>query len=794
MSISFTALMVTLFFTISSFAQESEKLPPPRSVDSRLECKTAFKNLFPDDVQGRYEMACHQQSVRDLILEKTNPPSAEKTLFLQCLNYVRGIKNIPDSFVADCADEATAHALLNPEYPKCFKATDREFGPFDAYQECQNATFLVDYKSDAFAECRSRLKSLKQDSRKILELCKNQEDRSRIISKNFEFCQEELESARSDSNTIVFFCNRKETLETMGHANYKNCRVSVGNMTRNKNVGIGLCSFSPALLDLVQKNPACIHRSVQSAYKNYVIYSAYAVKRTGDGSEKNYFLSLISDCGPEKLNKPENSNKIEAEVPANAHVRLLKDFNLHTSELIEFVGGPKPFVQVGGASALNYDAKNEVLYVLSDEAYMHSNAPARMYLYDFNKKLELRDSKTIPFTYGDADSPHVDGEGLVRLKDGRFIVSSEVGESNPRRSDHNGRRVIPSMNLNLFSRDASYLTYIPLPESFRSKYLRVVEKSYLKQVPLDPNEKPAKTDIPDRPEKSSSKGGKADKKGSKKDSPPVETITTESVVDERLDFETARDGGKFTVPKAWLYLYGTSGMDEDSSTPYEVKISHYIVAGLQYNKSVESLGLSPDESTLFLANEASLFQDMKHKTKCIERKPFENGEKRASVCRQMIRIARMSRVEAPETFRPFDEFKYELEAEIDNGVSEILPLSSLELLVLERSWDVEKQKVTARIFKVTLAAESQIPKGASVEQVGALPPLKKKLILDLDQVIPQLSPGLRTIDNFEGMTFGPTLENGNRTLLLVTDNNFSRNQKTLLLVFEILQDLVEKKP
>ncbi len=43
----------------------------------------------------------------------------------------------------------------------------------------------------------------------------------------------------------------------------------------------------------------------------------------------------------------------------------------------------------------------------------------------------------------------------------------------------------------------------------------------------------------------------------------------------------------------------------------------------------------------------------------------------------------------------------------------------------------------------------------------------------------------RYVDNIEGITFGPTLPNGHRTLIFVADNNFSPLQKTQLLLFEV---------
>ena len=56
--------------------------------------------------------------------------------------------------------------------------------------------------------------------------------------------------------------------------------------------------------------------------------------------------------------------------------------------------------------------------------------------------------------------------------------------------------------------------------------------------------------------------------------------------------------------------------------------------------------------------------------------------------------------------------------------------------------------------------------------------MSKKLLLNMD--------GLGFyIDNIEGVTFGPTLPNGNITLIFVSDNNFNPLEKTQFLLFEI---------
>lgn len=47
------------------------------------------------------------------------------------------------------------------------------------------------------------------------------------------------------------------------------------------------------------------------------------------------------------------------------------------------------------------------------------------------------------------------------------------------------------------------------------------------------------------------------------------------------------------------------------------------------------------------------------------------------------------------------------------------------------------------------------------------------------------------LDNIEGITWGPTLASGNRTLVLVSDNNFSGTQFTQFVALEVTSPVPE---
>jgi hypothetical protein len=124
----------------------------------------------------------------------------------------------------------------------------------------------------------------------------------------------------------------------------------------------------------------------------------------------------------------------------------------------------------------------------------------------------------------------------------------------------------------------------------------------------------------------------------------------------------------------------------------------------------------------------------------------------------------------------------------DNGVSEILALDDNRLLVLERSGVEGGDGIWILYIRLYQAETGDATDVAKIPALAgtAYRPMTKRLVLDLSK-LPELgSPALPKIDNIEGVSFGPDLPNGHRSLVLVSDNNFNPDQITQLLAFEIL--------
>ncbi|WP_130916614.1 esterase-like activity of phytase family protein [Nocardia cyriacigeorgica] len=102
-----------------------------------------------------------------------------------------------------------------------------------------------------------------------------------------------------------------------------------------------------------------------------------------------------------------------------------------------------------------------------------------------------------------------------------------------------------------------------------------------------------------------------------------------------------------------------------------------------------------------------------------------------------------------------------------NSVSAILTSGSEDperYLVLERG--VSAAGVTIRIFEADLRGATDIANLDALTTGSGVQPTRKKLVADLGTL------GLTRLGIVEGMTWGPKLRSGERTLILVADDNF----------------------
>ena len=195
--------------------------------------------------------------------------------------------------------------------------------------------------------------------------------------------------------------------------------------------------------------------------------------------------------------------------------------------------------------------------------------------------------------------------------------------------------------------------------------------------------------------------------------------------------------------------------------------------GPRGNLVFEGLTFSPDAQSAWVLMEGALIQDGAASTTAAGSASRLTRFDRASGTANAQYLYPIEKVQATPV--PADQFTV-------NGPTEILALSATRFLVLERSFSVGVIGNQVRLYEIDTAAATNVLSAASL--AGATP-VTKKLVLDFETLKTQLGG----IANLEGMTFGPKLANGKRSLVVIADDNFptadSPTDRNQMLVFEI---------
>ena len=193
--------------------------------------------------------------------------------------------------------------------------------------------------------------------------------------------------------------------------------------------------------------------------------------------------------------------------------------------------------------------------------------------------------------------------------------------------------------------------------------------------------------------------------------------------------------------------------------------------GPRHNLGFEGLSFSPDGASVWLAMESALYQD---------------GPIATPSAGAIARLTRLDRdgKELAQYAYPLDSIQAVPTGKNgDNGVSEILALDDTRALVLERSGVEGADGVWAmyiRLYAIDTTGATDIAAVPSLASANYIP-VAKRLVIDLAK-----TEEVGRVDNIEGMSWGPMLADGKRSLVLVSDNNFNPAQVTQFLAFEIM--------
>ncbi|NQE34158.1 Ig-like domain-containing protein [Microcoleus asticus] len=173
-------------------------------------------------------------------------------------------------------------------------------------------------------------------------------------------------------------------------------------------------------------------------------------------------------------------------------------------------------------------------------------------------------------------------------------------------------------------------------------------------------------------------------------------------------------------------------------------------SGIHNNQAFESLTITPSQSSLFTATENALEQD-------------GPATGTTATIGTRSRILRFNL----GTNTANGEFLYNTDP--GNGISEMLAVDDNTLLVLERFFNPATLSGDLKLYQISLtgATDIQSNTGLTASGIAGITPVSKTLIADFPN-----TSGF-PLNNFEGMTFGPSqTATGKRSLILVSDNNF----------------------
>jgi hypothetical protein len=257
-------------------------------------------------------------------------------------------------------------------------------------------------------------------------------------------------------------------------------------------------------------------------------------------------------------------------------------------------------------------------------------------------------------------------------------------------------------------------------------------------------------------------------------SPDPESIRYNPITDELVwgsEGDRAVNAKETVIMDPGIYIVDRNGRYKDTFALPRNLHTQAIEKGPRRNGVFEGLTFSPDYKHLFASVELPLYED-----------GLRAGSGDSSAWVRFIKFN--TRIKEPVA-----QYAYQIEpiAHVPkppggfriNGISEILSIGEDQFIVMERSYSMGFGTNTVKLFLADAHNADDITAIASLDPMPAVRPISKKLLLDTDILG-------RYVDNVEGITFGPMLANGHRSLILVVDDNFDNTEKIQFFLFDVI--------
>ncbi len=211
---------------------------------------------------------------------------------------------------------------------------------------------------------------------------------------------------------------------------------------------------------------------------------------------------------------------------------------------------------------------------------------------------------------------------------------------------------------------------------------------------------------------------------------------------------------------------------------HKIKFHNPIFETTRHNKGFEALSIAFSKQGIWFATESPLTQDGESPT-------FTKNNAPIRICYYDFDKKTITKQYAYQLDKIALKPKQVNDPQI-NGLVALLHINKKQFLTLERSFTLGygTQGNVVKLYLTTIKNNTTAIEHMASLKNKTITPLTKKLILNFETIKEQLTSKL--IDNIEGMCFGPKLNNGKRTLIFVSDNNFNKygNQITQFIAFE----------
>ena len=214
-----------------------------------------------------------------------------------------------------------------------------------------------------------------------------------------------------------------------------------------------------------------------------------------------------------------------------------------------------------------------------------------------------------------------------------------------------------------------------------------------------------------------------------------------------------------TAQNPFVRAYDASGTQVRDLTIPNKFLPGTVGRGIRDNYAFESLAFSPDGGSLMTASEGALMQDGP---------AAAFGQGTTSRLLQFDLATGATREFAynvdPVAVAPTGASPFAV-----SGLVELLAVDATHYLALERSFSTGSGN-TIKLYELDLAGATDVSALDSL-QGATYTAASKRLVFDFNAGTGAgLSPA--QLDNVEGMTWGPTLADGSRSLVFVSDDNF----------------------